>query len=134
VFDELIVALATNMEKRPMFTVEERVEMLREVTAQIPKVSVDVFPGLLVEYARERGAQVIVKGLRAVTDFEFEFQMALMNRQLDPGIETLFMMSSAEHSYLSSSIVKEIAALGGSVAGSVPESVEGRIAKKVAGG
>jgi pantetheine-phosphate adenylyltransferase len=132
VFDELIVALATNMEKRPMFTVEERVEMLRAVTEPIPKVTVDVFPGLLAEYARAKGAHVIVKGLRAVTDFEFEFQMALMNRQLDPEIETLFMMTAAEHSYLSSSIVKEIASLGGSVSGLVPEAVAKRIADKLA--
>jgi pantetheine-phosphate adenylyltransferase len=133
VFDELIVALATNMEKLPMFTIEERVEMLREVTSAIPRVSVDVFPGLLVEYAREKAASVIIKGLRAVTDFEIEFQMALMNRQLDPAIETLFMMASPEHSYLSSSIVKEIASLGGSVAGLVPELVEARITNKVRG-
>ena len=127
IFDEVIVAVAVNLEKNPMFTVAERLEMLREVTAHMPNVVIDQFDGLLVHYAREKQAIAIVKGLRAVTDFVSEFQMALMNRQLDGGMETLFMMASAEHSYLSSSVAKEIASLGGEVTGLVPEVVQKRI-------
>ena len=130
-FGHVTVAVATNSQKAPMFTIAERLEMLREVCAQIPNVSVGTFDGLLVEYAVQRGASAIVKGLRAVSDFEYEFQMALMNRRLYPTVETVFMMTGSEHSYLSSSIVKEIARLGGSVEGLVPDSVRQRLREKI---
>lgn len=126
-FDELVVAVGKNGGKAPLFTVEERVEMLREVCAPWPCVRVDAFEGMLVEYARECKAQVVVKGLRAVSDFEYEFQMALANRRLAPDVETLFMMTSAEHLYLSSSLVKEIARLGGEISSLVPPPVERRL-------
>ena len=108
VFGEVIVAVAPNLSKRTLFTVEERVQMLREATSHLPNVRVDAFEGLLVDYVQSLGANVIVKGLRAVSDFEFEFQMALMNRNLNPGVETVFMMTGAEYSYLSSSIVRRL--------------------------
>ena len=130
-FDSVIVAVAVNSGKQPMFSLEERGEMLREVTAHLPNIVVDSFTGLLVGYARDKGARVIVKGLRAVSDFEYELQMALMNRHQQPEIETVFMMTGAEHSYLSSSIVKEIARLGGSVEGLVPKSVGKRLQRAV---
>jgi len=123
-FDEVIVAVATNPSKTPLFSVQERVQMLREASKHLPNVIVDSFEGLLVPYAATQGAQVIVKGLRALSDFEFEFEMALMNRRLDEGIETVFMMTNAEYSYLSSSIIKEVAGFGGSVHGLVPTVVE----------
>ena len=107
------------MEKEPLFTVPERVEMLREVTQQWPGVEVDVFQGLLVDYVTRRHASVIVRGLRAVSDFEYEMQMALMNRHLRPGVETVFMMPAEQYTYVSSRLVKEVAALGGSVSGLV---------------
>lgn len=106
-------------------------EMIREVTSHLPNVEVDSFTGLLVEHAASRGASVIVKGLRAVSDFEYELQMALMNRRQRPEVETVFMMTGTEYSYLSSSIVKEIARLGGSVEGLVPENVGSRLRGKV---
>lgn len=130
VFDHLVVAVGKNSGKQPLFSVEERLEMLREVCAEWPNVRVDAFEGMLVHYAREQEARVLIKGLRAVSDFEYEFQMALANRQLAPDIETLFMMTSAEHLYLSSSVVKEIARLGGEVAALVPPSVERRLKEK----
>jgi len=129
-FDELVVAVAPNIDKKALFTVEERLEMLREVCKEIPNVTVDSFTGLLVRYAAEQNASVIIKGLRALSDFEFEFEMALMNRRLDSGIETVFMMTNAEYSYLSSSIVKEVASFGGSVSGLVPKVVEERLISK----
>jgi pantetheine-phosphate adenylyltransferase len=122
-FDALVVAVGRNAGKAPLFSVEERVGMLGEVCAPWPHVTVDAFEGMLVQYARERGARVLVKGLRAVSDFEYEFQMALANKQLAPDIETLFMMTSPEYLYLSSSIVKEIARLGGDVSALVPAPV-----------
>ena len=130
-FDELIVAVGRNSGKGPLFTVEERVEMLQEACARWPSVRVDAFEGMLVEYARACGAQVVVKGLRAVSDFEYEFQMALANHRLAPDIETLFMMTSAEHLYLSSSLVKEIARLGGDVSSLVPPLVERRLKERL---
>lgn len=132
-FDGVIVAMAQNSSKTPLFTLNERIVMVVEACADWPNVSVDAFTGLLVDYALSREAHVIVKGLRAVSDFEYEFQMALMNRRLSSRVETVFLMTGAEHSYLSSSIVKEIAGLGGSVKGLVPESVEERLREKVAG-
>lgn len=131
-FDRLIVSVGRNAGKNaPLFTVEERVAMLRDVCAEWPHVTVDSFDGMLVNYARERGATVLIKGLRAVSDFEYEFQMALANRQLAPDIETLFLMTSAEHLYLSSSLVKEIARLGGDVSALVPPAIEKRLRDKL---
>jgi pantetheine-phosphate adenylyltransferase len=131
-FANVGVAVAKNSAKTSLFSVEERIEMLQEVCAHLPNVSIGSFDGLLVEYAAQRGAGAIVRGLRAVSDFEYELQMALMNRRLYPGVETVFMMTGAEYSYLSSSIVKEIARLGGSVEGLVPDSVRQRLRDKVA--
>jgi len=130
-FDRVLVAVARNYSKAPLFTTEERMEMLSEICAPYPNVAVDTFEGLLVEYAVAHEATVIVRGLRAVTDFEYEMQMALMNRRLNSAVETVFMMPGAEYSYLSSSIVKEIARLGGSVKGLVPDRVEERLRQKV---
>ena len=130
-FDLLIVAVLRNAEKEPLFSVAERVEMLREVTKQWPGVEIDVFDGLLVEYARKRGAGVILRGIRAVSDYEYELQMALMNRKLEPRLETVFMLPGLSYSYLSSKLVREIAQLGGSLKGLVPEVVEQRLRSKV---
>jgi pantetheine-phosphate adenylyltransferase len=130
-FDVLIVAVLRNAEKAPLFTVAERVEMLREVTRQWPGVEIDVFDGLLVDYARKRGAGVILRGIRAVSDYEYELQMALMNRKLEPRLETVFMLPGEPYSYLSSKLVREIAQLGGPLTGLVPEIVEQRLRAKV---
>ncbi len=129
-FANVTVAVAVNSSKEPMFTLDERVAMLQEVCAHLPNVTIGSFTGLLVEYARQRGASVIAKGLRAVSDFEYELQMALMNRRQSPDVETVFMMTGSEYSYLSSSIVKEIARLGGSVEGLVPNSVKQHLREK----
>ncbi|MHB0999469.1 MAG: pantetheine-phosphate adenylyltransferase [Armatimonadota bacterium] len=129
-FDELIVAVSTNIGKTPMFTVEERTEMLQDACKHLPNVVVDGFDGLLVRYAEEKDASAIIKGLRALSDFEFEFEMALMNRRLDNRVETLFMMTNAEYSYLSSSIIKEVARFGGPVTGLVPSIVEDYLNRK----
>ncbi len=126
-FDRIVVAILLNPEKSPLFTPTERVEIAREVFADAPNVEVETFHGLLVDYAVQRQAAVIVRGLRAVSDFEFEMQMALMNRHLSPEIETVFMMPGEAYTYLSSRLVKEVFALGGSVAGLVPPSVERRL-------
>lgn len=131
-FDAVLVAVARNASKSSLFTLEERAEMLSEVCGPWTNVTVDSFEGLLVDYALKRKAAVIVKGLRAVSDFEYELQMALMNRRLSGEIETVFLMTGSEHSYLSSSIVKEIARLGGTVEGLVPNRVEERLRQKVA--
>ena len=130
-FDRLIVAVLKNTEKEPMFSVPERVEMLREVTRQWDSVEIDVFEGLLVDYARKRGAAVILRGIRAVSDYEYELQMALMNRKLEPRLETVFMMPGETYSYLSAKVVREIAHFGGPLAGLVPPSVEKRLRAKV---
>ena len=130
-FDLLIVAVLRNAEKQPLFSVEERVEMLREVTKQWPAVEVDVFDGLLVDYARKRGAGVILRGIRAVSDYEYELQMALMNRKLEPRLETVFMLPGLSYSYLSSKLVREIGQLGASLNGLVPPIVEERLRAKV---
>ena len=129
-FDAVTVAVAINSTKTPLFTLDERVEMLKDVCAHLPNVEISTFDGLLVAYAARRGAGAIVKGLRAVSDFEYELQMALMNRRQCPGVETVFMMTGAEYSYLSSSIVKEISRLGGTVEGLVPDSVRQRLQQK----
>jgi pantetheine-phosphate adenylyltransferase len=130
-FDTVVVALLTNPQKTPLFTVEERVEIMEEILKpRFPTVEIEVFHGLLVEYAKHKNANAIVRGVRAVTDFEYEFQMALMNRRLAPTIETVFMMPAENYSYLSSKLVKEIAELGGSVSGLVPEIVEKRLKQR----
>src|SRR5712692_4961350 len=133
IFDRLIVAVLRNVEKEPLFTLTERVEMLREVTRGWANVEVDVFDGLLVEYARKRKANVILRGIRAISDYEYELQMALMNRKLEPQIETVFMMPAEQYSYLSSRLVREIALLGGPmpIHGLVPPVVEQRLRAKV---
>jgi pantetheine-phosphate adenylyltransferase len=131
-FDSVVVAIITNPAKQPLFTVEERREMLEEIVRKrFPKVEVDVFHGLLVDYAKRKRAQAVVRGIRAVADYEYEFQMALMNRRLVPQIETVFMMPAEHYSYLSSRLVKEIAELGGSVRGLVPDIVEKRLRKRL---
>jgi pantetheine-phosphate adenylyltransferase len=130
-FEHLIVAVGRNTGKSPLFTLEERVAMLEECCATWPNVTITSFDGMLVTFAQQQGAQVLIKGLRAISDFEYEFQMALANRQLAPDVETLFMMTSAEHLYLSSSIVKEIARLGGDVSALVPPPVERRLLKRL---
>ena len=129
-FDRIIVAILVNAEKSPMFSMEERVEIAREVFATKRNVEVDTFDGLLVDYVERKQAQVIVRGLRAVSDFEFEFQMALMNRRLKPEIETVFMMPAEQYTYISSRLIKEVFALGGRVHGLVPELVEQRLREK----
>jgi pantetheine-phosphate adenylyltransferase len=134
-FDEVIVAILTNPQKSPLFSIDERLDIMRAILQpQFKNVRLDVFHGLLVDYARKCNAQVIVRGIRAVADYEYEFQMALMNRRLTPEIETVFMMPAESYSYLSSRLVKEIAELGGSVKGLVPELVEQRLLKKLASG
>jgi len=129
-FDRLVVAVLRNSEKDPLFTTAERVEMLREVTKPWDNVEVDLFEGLLVQYAVQRKAQVILRGIRAISDYEYELQMALMNRRLEPQIETVFMMPGESYSYLSSSLVREISRLGGQIKGLVPPVVEQRLKAK----
>ncbi len=130
-FHRLIVAVLTNLEKSPLFSVSERVEMLRESTRSIPNVSVDTFSGLLVDYARQKKAQVLLRGIRAFTDYEYELQMALMNRKLAPDLETVFLMPALSYTYVSSRLVREIFQHGGSVTGLVPAMVEERLRQKV---
>ena len=130
VFQEIVIAILVNPEKRPLFTVEERVEIVSRVFRGQRKVRVDTFSGLLVHYARRAGASVIIRGLRAISDFEYEFQMALMNRRLDPRIETVFMMPAESYSYVSSRLVKEVFELGGRVSDLVPPVVEKRLRDK----
>ena len=129
-FDRIVVAILLNVEKSPLFTVAERVDIAREVFANNPNVEVDTFDGLLVDYARRKRAGVIVRGLRAISDFEYEMQMALMNRNLNPEVETVFMMPAEPYTYVSSRLVKEVAALGGSVSNLVPRLVEERLREK----
>jgi pantetheine-phosphate adenylyltransferase len=131
-FGRVVVTVARNAEKAPMFTLKERVEMLREATQAFPNVEVDTFDGLLVDYAHKLGARVLVRGIRAISDYEYELQMALMNRRLEPQLETVFMLPAVEYSYLSSHLVRELAVLGGSLNGLVPAAVEQRLRIKVA--
>ena len=130
-FPKVIVLVARNSTKAPMFTDSERVAMIKEVFAGNRKVRVDVFDGLLVDYAREKKATVLVRGLRAISDFEFEFQMALMNRKLDSTIDTVFLMPHARYTYLNSTIVREVSRLGGDVSGLVPANVRRRLNEKL---
>jgi len=128
--DRLIVAILRNEAKQPLFSVEERVEMLGEVVGQYSNVEVDSFGGLLVDYAAARGANLIFRGIRAISDYEHELQMALMNRRLRPGIETAFLMASEAYSFVSSRLVKEVASLGGEVSALVPPPVEARLRER----
>ncbi|MDE3168812.1 MAG: pantetheine-phosphate adenylyltransferase [Acidobacteriota bacterium] len=130
IFDRLIVAITRNLEKDPLFDVKERMEMLETVTFDWKNVEVDVFDGLLMDYARARSASVILRGIRAVSDYEYELQMAMMNRKIEPRIETVFMLPGEAYSYLSSRMVKEIARLGGLPKGLVPTAVEERLRAK----
>ena len=132
VFDQVVVAIARNPDKdNSLFTLEERLEMIREVFKGLGgRVKADSFDGLLVKYAKKMGAKVIIRGLRAVSDFEYEFQMAMMNRELAPDLETLFMMTGQSHFYLSSRLVKEVASLGGDVAAMVPKAVLKKLGEK----
>ena len=129
-FDRIIVTMLVNAEKAPLFSMDERIEIARAVFKGHPNVEVDTFNGLLVDYVERRHAQVIVRGLRAVSDFEFEFQMALMNQRLNPRIETVFMMPAEQYTYISSRLIKEVFSLGGRVHGLVPEIVEARLREK----
>lgn len=131
-FDEIVVAVLVNAEKTPLFSVDERVAIIRDVFAHRANVQVDTFDGLLVDYARRKHATAIVRGLRAVSDFEYEFQMALMNRRLEPEIETVFMMPAEQYTYISSRLIKEVFMLGGQVGGLVPPLVEDRLRAKQA--
>ena len=132
IFDELIVAILRNPEKEPLFSVEERLEMIRAMTRERENVRVDSFDGLMVEYALKVGATAVLRGIRAISDYEYELQMALMNRKLEPRLETVFMMPAETYSYLSSRLVREVATLGGSVRGLVPELVEKKLRQKLA--
>jgi len=130
IFDKVIVSVAPSPKKTPLFTAEERVEMIREATAGLDGVEVEIFEGLLVDHVVSKGASVVIRGLRAVSDFEYELQMALMNRRLTNHVETVFMMPSEEYSYLTSTVVKEVAGFGGSVEGLVPDSALKRLRKR----
>ena len=129
-FDRIIVGVLINIEKAPLFTVPERVDIARKVFRDYTNVEVDTFDGLLVDYARRKHATVIVRGLRAISDFEYEMQMALMNRRLNADVETVFMMPAEPYTYVSSRLVKEVVALGGTVTGLVPQLVEERLRDK----
>ncbi len=129
-FDTVIVAVAKNANKNSLFTVEERVEMIKEAVGNDPRVQVDVIEGLLINYVESKGSQVILRGLRAVSDFEYEFQLAQLNRTIHEQIETIFLMTSLRYAYLSSSIVKEIASLNGPIDEFVPEFVQKKLAEK----
>lgn len=129
--DKLVVAILRNEEKRVLFSIEERIEMLEEVVSQFDNVEVASFNGLLVDYAAESGAKLIFRGIRAVSDYEYELQMALMNRRLRPEIETVFLMAGEAYSFVSSRLVKEVISLGGNIAGLVPPTVERRLKKRL---
>lgn len=131
--DRLIVSLLRNERKQPLFSVQERLEMLREVTAGHENVEVDFFEGLLVDHAASRNAGLIIRGIRAISDYEYEWQMALMNRRLKPEIETMFLMAGEAHSYVSSHLVKEVIRLGGDISDLVPPAVERRLKDRILG-
>ena len=130
IFDKVIVSVLHNSSKHPAFSIEEKITMIKRVTSHLNNVEVDYFDGLLVDYACQKNASTILKGLRAMSDFEYEMQMALMNRKQNPDIETLFLIASSEYSFLSSSIIKEIAKLGGKLDGFVPECIKTEIYNK----
>ena len=129
-FDEVIVAIAVNPRKEPIFTVDERARFITESVAEDPRVTCDAFEGLLVEYCKRRGAQFVVRGLRALADFEYEFQFAHMNRRLVPEVDSVFFMTDERHHYVSSSLVKEVASLGGDISGLVPSAVQQALEQK----
>jgi len=131
VFDEVIVGVLVNPDKKGLFDIEERVLLIQQATKEYNNVKVESFSGLLVNFMKEKNARAIIKGLRAVSDFEYEFQMSLMNKKLDPNIETLFMMTNAKYSYLSSSSVKQVASFGGCIKGLVPEDIIPAIMEKI---
>ena len=137
-FDEIVIAILVHPEKKPLFTIDERREMLEEILRETEaggcRLRVDAFQGLLVKYAVEQGADAIVRGIRAVSDYEYELQMALMNRRLEPRIETVFMMAAEDYSYVSSRLVKEVYQLGGTIHGLVPPAVEARMKQKFGDG
>ncbi len=130
-FDELVVAVFHNPGKQPLFTMEERVELLRAATSHIANVRVDGFSGLLSDYVRKQNSTVIVRGLRALSDFEYEFQRALLQKKIDPDIETVFMMTNSDYSFVSSSGIKELARFGGSIKGLVPECIERTVVQRI---
>jgi pantetheine-phosphate adenylyltransferase len=130
-FDVLIVAVFHNPNKKPLFTMEERVDMLKSSTSHIPNIRVDAFSGLLNDFARQQHSSIIVRGLRALTDFEYEFQRALLIKKIDPGMETIFMMTSSEYSFVSSSGIKEVAKFGGSITDLVPACVEEKVIERL---
>ena len=131
IFEELVVAILRNSEKTPMFSLAERLEMLRELTADLSNVRIDTFDGLMVEYAKSLDAVCVLRGIRAVSDYEYELQMALLNRKIEPTLETVFMMPADKYSYVSSRLVREVAQLGGPVKGLVPEAVERKLREKL---
>jgi pantetheine-phosphate adenylyltransferase, bacterial len=131
VFDEIIVAVLVNPDKKGLFNIEERVELIERIIKHIPNVKVQCFSGLLINFMKQQNAKVIIKGLRAVSDFEYEFQMSLMNKKLDPDIETTFMMATSKNSFLSSSSVKQVAMFGGCIKDLVPDEIITDIIKKV---
>ncbi len=130
-FDHVIVAVMVNLSKRPSFTIDERISLLKKATAGLENIEVVGFDGLLAKYAQQRNATAVVKGLRAVSDFEYEFQMSLTNKKLNPELETVFLTTSAENMYLSSSIVKQVASLGGDITSFVPECIREEIEKRL---
>jgi pantetheine-phosphate adenylyltransferase len=130
IFDSIIVAILANVEKTPLFTEKERIEIIQDVFKDAGNVKVETFNGLLVDYAKQKKASVLVRGLRAVSDFEYEFQMALMNRHLDPALETVFMMPAEQYTYISSRLIKEVFTLGGEITGLVPPIVEEKLRAK----
>jgi pantetheine-phosphate adenylyltransferase len=131
IFDEVIVAVLVNPDKRGLFSIEERVGLIKKVVAPYANVKVESFSGLLINFMKSNNAKVIIKGLRAVSDFEYEFQMALMNNKLDDSIETLFMMTNAQYSYLSSSSVKQVAMFGGCIKGLIPDPIINNVISKI---
>ncbi|OGW74011.1 MAG: pantetheine-phosphate adenylyltransferase [Nitrospirae bacterium RIFOXYC2_FULL_44_7] len=130
IFDEVIIAIATAQKKQPLFTISERLKLIKDAVRGLKNVKVEAFSGLLVEYVESKKGVAVIRGLRAVSDFEYELQMALMNRRLDRNIETVFMMPSEEYTFLTSTIIREVASFGGSVKGLVPEAVERALKEK----
>ena len=131
-FDKVVVAVLNNSAKNPSFTIEERIELLKQTTGHLKNVEISTFDGLLVDFAKIKGASAVVKGLRAVTDFEYEFQMSMINKKLCPEVETIFLNTSQEYMYLSSSVVKQIAAAGGDISVFVPEEIRDKIVGRLA--
>ena len=131
IFDKVIIVVLVNPDKKGLFGAEERVELIRCVTRDLPNVKVEYYSGLLINFMKEKEAKVIIKGLRAVSDFEYEFQMSLMNNKLDPSIETIFMMTKAEYSFFSSSAVKQVAIFGGCIKGLIPDEIVAEVMIKI---